>query len=71
MPAKQLTTCAARLPEPERSPFLEAHRRAAELIREAVALRRAAWARYREILNCPKGEPHKRRSRSVDSNNAA
>lgn len=57
MSAKQLKTCAERLPEPERSAFLADHARASDLIQEAAALRRAAWQRYRMHVQSGEAKP--------------
>ena len=63
MLTKQLNKCAARLPEPQRSTFLDLQARAIALSQQASSLRQEAWAIYHELLpyvGKPKDRPDAR-----------
>jgi hypothetical protein len=53
MPSKVMEACAAKLPEPHRSEFLADAERAAALMREAGAILRPMWVRYRAAVGLP------------------
>jgi hypothetical protein len=51
---KQIESCAARMPEPQRSAFLAEMDRAAALQKQAGEIASQAWAAYRSVTGRPK-----------------
>jgi hypothetical protein len=54
---RQIQVCADRLPEPQRTYFLDSMRTASVLHAQVVALRVAAWAEYRRATGQERAEP--------------